>query len=739
MPRFAPLPDRRPAIVAGASSGIGEATAIELAAHGFPVALGARRVEKLEEIVGKIRADGGEAIALHLDVTDPDSVKSFVANAVDALGEIEVLVAGAGDTYFGKLAEISTDDFDSQLQIHLVGANRLATAVLPGMLERQRGDLIFVGSDVALRQRPHMGAYGAAKAALVAMVTNFQMELEGTGVRASIVHPGPTKTSMGWSLPAELIGPALEDWAKWGQARHDYFLRAADLARAITLRRGDTARRLHREHGTSARSTVGHHQGTSAAQSRRRGAQPAGGQERSDPGRDQMTTAIVPRVSGGEEEHGHLEEFRTDPIGLMNRIRDECGDVGWFQLVDKHVVFLSGAEANEFFFRSADEDLDQAEAYPFMTPIFGEGVVFDASPERRKEMLHNSALRGEQMKGHAATIENEVKKIIADWGDEGEIELLDFFSELTIYTSTACLIGLKFREQLDSRFAQYYHELERGTDPLCYVDPYLAIESFRHPRRGARETRCAGSGDHGRVGSPTRPRTRSDRDMLDVLVSIKDEEGNPRFSADEVTGMFISLMFAGHHTSSGTSSWTLIELIRHPDVYADVRHRTRGALRRRPGGELPCAAPDSVAGQRGQGDAAPAPAADHPDAGGPGRVRGRGLPDPQGRLRRRLPRDLATGSPRTSRTPTRSSRTATTSRSRPTSPTAGRGFRSAPAGTAVSAPRSPPCRSRRSSRFCLREYEFEMAQPADTYRNDHSKMVVQLDRPAKVRYRKRQA
>ena len=102
-----------------------------------------------------------------------------------------MLVAGAGDTYFGKLAEISTDEFDSQLQIHLVGANRLATAVLPGMLERQRGDLIFVGSDVALRQRPHMGAYGAAKAALVAMVNNFQMELEGTGVRASIVHPGP--------------------------------------------------------------------------------------------------------------------------------------------------------------------------------------------------------------------------------------------------------------------------------------------------------------------------------------------------------------------------------------------------------------------------------------------------------------------------------------------------------------------------------------------------------------------
>lgn len=235
MPRFDPLPDRRPALVAGASSGIGEATAIRLAANGFPVALGARRVEKLEEIVGKIRADGGEAIAVHLDVTDPDSVKAAVEQTTSQLGDIEVLVAGAGDTYFGKLDSISTEQFESQIQIHLIGANRVATAVLPGMIERRRGDLIFVGSDVALRQRPHMGAYGAAKAALVAMVTNYQMELEGTGVRASIVHPGPTKTSMGWSLPAELIGPALEDWAKWGQARHDYFLRADDLARAITF------------------------------------------------------------------------------------------------------------------------------------------------------------------------------------------------------------------------------------------------------------------------------------------------------------------------------------------------------------------------------------------------------------------------------------------------------------------------------------------------------------------------
>lgn len=235
MPRFEPHPARRPAIVAGASSGIGAATATELAGRGFPVALGARRVDKLAEIVHDIRSEGGEAVAFPLDVTDADSVKSFVAQTIEALGEIELLVSGAGDMSPGRLHEISTETFLEQVQIHLIGANRLATAVLPDMVARRRGDVIFVGSDVALRQRPHMGAYGAAKAALVAMVTNLQMELEGTGVRASIVHPGPTLTGMGWQLSAEQVGPMLEDWAKWGQARHNYFLRPVDLARAIAF------------------------------------------------------------------------------------------------------------------------------------------------------------------------------------------------------------------------------------------------------------------------------------------------------------------------------------------------------------------------------------------------------------------------------------------------------------------------------------------------------------------------
>ena len=141
-----------------------------------------------------------------------------------------------------------------------------------------------------------------------------------------------------------------------------------------------------------------------------------------------VTTPTPPMVSGGDAEHGHLEELRRDPIGLMWRVRQECGEVGSFDLAGRRVVLLSGADVNEWYFRSPDEVLDQGAAYPFMTPIFGKGVVFDAPPERRAEMLKNQSLRGPQMKGHAEVIAAEVGRAIAGWEGEQTIDLLDFFA-----------------------------------------------------------------------------------------------------------------------------------------------------------------------------------------------------------------------------------------------------------------------------------------------------------------------
>jgi sterol 14-demethylase len=444
-----------------------------------------------------------------------------------------------------------------------------------------------------------------------------------------------------------------------------------------------------------------------------------------------MTALAEPRaVSGGPD---HLEELRSDPIGLMRRVREECGDVGEFVLAGRRVVLLSGAEANEFFFRAPDEELDQAEAYPFMTPIFGEGVVFDATPEQRREALHNQALKGSFMKGHAATISAEVDRMIAGWGDEGEIDLLDFFAELTIYTSSACLIGRKFREQLDRRFADLYHDLERGTDALAYVDPYADIESFR--KRDAARAALVELVQRIMDGREPNP-PKEDRDLLDVLMSIRDPDGTLKFDADQVTGMFISMMFAGHHTTSGTAAWTLIELLRHPDVlrgvvaeldelYADGREVSFQALRAIP--RLESAIKEALrlhpplilllrvaqSDQEVLGHRIPAGTMVGCSLAVSNRIE-TDFPDPDAFVPDRYiaPReeDLLN---RWTWVPFGAGR-----------------HRCVGANFAM-------MQLKAIFSVLLRDWEFEPAQPPETYRNDHSKMVVQLAQPCAVRYRRR--
>jgi sterol 14-demethylase len=446
-----------------------------------------------------------------------------------------------------------------------------------------------------------------------------------------------------------------------------------------------------------------------------------------------------PRVSGGGGEHGHLEELRHDPIGLMQRVRAECGDVGEFRLADKDVVLLTGAEANEFFFRAPEEHLDQAEAYPFMTPIFGEGVVFDAPPERRREMLHNQALRDKFMRGHAATIAGEVDAMVDRWSSarSGTIDLLDWFAELTIYTSSACLIGKRFRDELDRRFAELYHDLERGTDAIAYVDPHAEIESFARRDAARRGLVALVQEIIDRREAAPAPAD-GERDLLDVLMSIRHEGGAPRFSTDHITGMFISMMFAGHHTTSGTAAWTLIELLRHPEelaaVVAELDERyARGeevgyqALREMP--RLEAAVKEALRL--------------HPplilvlrvakeDLEVQGvRIRAGKLVGASPAVSNRLPEDFPEPG---AFVPARYLDPRNEDRENP--------WTWIPFGAGrhrcVGAPFAM-MQLKAIFSVLLRGWEFDLAQPPESYRNDHSKMVVQLARPCAVHFRRREA
>ncbi len=449
-----------------------------------------------------------------------------------------------------------------------------------------------------------------------------------------------------------------------------------------------------------------------------------------------MTTITTPpKVSGDDGGTGHLEELRADPIGLMQRVRAECGDVGEFRLADKEVVLLTGAEANEIFFRAPDEELDQAAAYPFMTPVFGEGVVFDASPEDRRRALHNQSLRDKFMRGHAQTIQNEVDRMVAQLDDEGEIDLLDFFAELTIYTSSSCLIGPKFREELDVRYSQVFHGLEQGTDALAFVDPYMDIESFRvRDEARAELVRMIEGITAKRLAGPAPDK--DDMDLVDVLLSIKDEHGEPQFSADIITGMFISMMFAGHHTTSGTAAWTLIELLRHPEhldavtaeldeLYADGSDVSYQALREIPYLESSIkealrlhpplilllrqvVEPFQVEGYEIEA----------------GKLVGASLS-----VSNRLPEAFPDAD---AYDPTRYLDPRNEDVQNPWNwiPFGAGRHRCVGANFAM-------MQLKAIFSVLLQDWTFELAQPPETYRNDHSKMVVQLQQPCVVRYRRR--
>lgn len=233
MPRFAPHPERRPAIVTGASSGIGRATAVALAAAGHPVALGARRVERCEEAATQIRDSGGEAVALSLDVADDASVARFAAAAVESLGPIDVVVSNAGDVQPGSAVDTDPADFAAHINVNLLGPQRVLHHLAPQMVGRGHGDIVFVTSEVARYPRPFTAGYVTAKSGLEGLADVARMELEGTGVRVGIVRPGPSSTEQGTGWSPDDVNRVVAAWDHWGLLRHGGALRPEDVAATV--------------------------------------------------------------------------------------------------------------------------------------------------------------------------------------------------------------------------------------------------------------------------------------------------------------------------------------------------------------------------------------------------------------------------------------------------------------------------------------------------------------------------
>ena len=190
------------ALVTGASSGIGEATASALAARGAAVALVARRTDRLEELAATIEAAGGRAITLTADVTDRAQAVQVVADTVERLGRLDTVVNNAGVMLLGPVVDAPVEEWDRMVDLNVKGLLYVAHAALPHLLAaaedgpRQVADLVNVSSVAGRVARSGSGVYNATKHAVGAFSEALRQEVTGRHVRVSLVEPGAVATEL---------------------------------------------------------------------------------------------------------------------------------------------------------------------------------------------------------------------------------------------------------------------------------------------------------------------------------------------------------------------------------------------------------------------------------------------------------------------------------------------------------------------------------------------------------------
>ncbi len=269
-----------------------------------------------------------------------------------------------------------------------------------------------------------------------------------------------------------------------------------------------------------------------------------------------------PVLRGGLPYLGHAFEFHRDPIGLLQRGRDQFGDIFSFLLAGSQVTVLTGPKANEAFFRAPDHQLSAKEAYQFMVPIFGAGIAYDASPEIMSEQLGFvfPALREERLQQYAQFIVEEALAYFDSWGHSGEVDLLNAMNELTVFIASRCLIGQEFRQNLTSEFADLYHDLEGGINLLAFFQPYLPLPSFK--RRDKARVRMVELISE--IITQRRSHGTEGEDFLQTLMTARYKDGSA-LTDDNITGLLLTLLFAGQHTSAVLAAWTGILLLQHSE------------------------------------------------------------------------------------------------------------------------------------------------------------------------------
>ena len=193
----------RVSLVTGAGNGIGRAVAEKLAREGERVVVNDLGEAGAEEVVAGIKESGGEATAAPGDVSDPEAVGRMVETAREAFGPVEILVNNAGYGQQKPFVELTVEDFDRMIGVHLRGTFLCTSAVLPGMLAAGRGVIVNVASQLGQIGGVELCHYSAAKAGIIGLTKSLAREVSARGVRVNAVAPGPINTELVLGLSDE--------------------------------------------------------------------------------------------------------------------------------------------------------------------------------------------------------------------------------------------------------------------------------------------------------------------------------------------------------------------------------------------------------------------------------------------------------------------------------------------------------------------------------------------------------
>lgn len=274
---------------------------------------------------------------------------------------------------------------------------------------------------------------------------------------------------------------------------------------------------------------------------------------------------LPPILSGGLPVLGHAVEMLRDRESLFQRGHAEHGDVFAVKLGPQHAVVVTGAEYNRQVYTETDKALNMQEGYAFLKKAFGE-VLFTAGTEAyyNQRPILQEIFRRERMGDYLQAMQVEIQRWLDGLGESGKIDITQEMLSLTQAVAAHAFIGPNYRENLDDHFWKMYEHISASIDPI--MNPNLPLPKY------FRRDRARDQIKHilGKLITERRQSTQQYNDLMQGLLTTPLKNGE-LMTDEQITTMFMGLIFAGHETTAGQASWMVALLLQNPEALALVK------------------------------------------------------------------------------------------------------------------------------------------------------------------------